>query len=46
MTVRHLTPVRFSGNRRLLVILASIVGLMVGMAYAMHRCHFINYFVR
>ena len=30
----HVTPVRFSGNRRLLVILASVVGLMVGMAYA------------
>ena len=34
MTVRHLTTVRFPGNRRLLVMLASIVGLMVGMAYA------------
>ena len=30
----HMTPMRFSGNRRLLVILASVVGLMVGMAYA------------
>ena len=34
MTVRPLTPVRFSGNGRLLVMLASVVGLMVGMAYA------------
>ena len=34
MTVRPLTPVRFSGNGRLLVVLASVVGLMIGMAYA------------
>ena len=34
MIVDHMTTVRFSGNRRILIILASIVGLMVGMAYA------------
>ena len=34
MTVGHVTPMRFSSNRRLLVMLASVVGLMVGMAYA------------
>ena len=34
MTLSHMTPLRFSNNRRLLVMLASVVGLMVGMAYA------------
>jgi cytochrome c oxidase assembly protein subunit 11 len=32
--VGSVTPMRFSGNRRVLVMLASVVGLMVGMAYA------------
>ena len=34
MTVGQITPMRSSGNRRTLVILAIVVGLMVGMAYA------------
>ena len=34
MTVGQMTSMRFSSNRRMLVILASVVGLMVGMAYA------------
>ena len=34
MTAGQITSTRFSGNRRTLVILASVVGLMVGMAYA------------
>ena len=34
MTAGQMTSMRFSGNRRTLVILAAIVGLMVGMAYA------------
>ena len=34
MTVTQMISVRFSGNRRTLVILASVVALMLGMAYA------------
>ena len=34
MTAGQMTSMRFSGNRRTLVILAGVVGLMVGMAYA------------
>jgi len=34
MTAGQMTSMRFSGNRRTLVILTSVVGLMVGMAYA------------
>ena len=34
MTVGQMTSMRLSGNRRTLVILAGVVGLMVGMAYA------------
>ena len=34
MTVGQITSMRFSGNRRTLIILAGVVGLMVGMAYA------------
>ena len=34
MTVGQMTSSRFTGNRRTLVILAGVVGLMVGMAYA------------
>ena len=34
MNAGQMTSMRFSGNRRTLVILTSVVGLMVGMAYA------------
>ena len=34
MTAGQITPMRFSNNRRTLAILAGVVGLMVGMAYA------------
>ena len=34
MTTVHVPTVRYSGNRRTLVILAAVVGFMVGMAYA------------
>jgi cytochrome c oxidase assembly protein subunit 11 len=34
VTTNQMTSSRFSGNRRTLVILAGVVGLMVGMAYA------------
>ena len=34
MTTAHVPTVRFSGNRRTLVILATVVAFMVGMAYA------------
>ena len=34
MTAGQMTSMRLSGNRRTLVILASVVGLMVGIAYA------------
>ena len=34
MTTSQMTSLRFSGTRRTLVILAGVVGLMVGMAYA------------
>jgi cytochrome c oxidase assembly protein subunit 11 len=34
VTTNQITSSRFSGNRRTLVILAGVVGLMVGMAYA------------
>ncbi len=34
MTADQMTPTRFSGNRRTLVILAGVVGLMLAMAYA------------
>lgn len=34
MTADQIASTRFSGNRRTLVILAGVVGLMVGLAYA------------
>ena len=34
MSMGQMASIRFSGNRRTLVILAGVVGLMVGLAYA------------
>ena len=34
MTAGQMTSMRLSGNRRTLIILATVVGMMVGMAYA------------